>query len=78
MSETTSLHANLYLSIWLCWVFDVACGTFSCTMWGLVPGLEIEPRPSALGACSLSHQGSTTLDILYPLTLIVLLVLIIS
>ena len=78
MSETTSLHSNIYLPIWLCWALDVACGTFSCTMWDLVPRLGIEPRPSALGACSLSHQGSTSLDILYSLTLILLLVLIIS
>ena len=78
MSETTSLHSNIYLSIWLCWVSDVVYGTFSCMMWDLVPRLGIEPRPSALGACSFSHWGSTTLDIRYPLTFILLLVLIIS
>ena len=78
MSETTSLHCNIYLSVWLCWVLNVVCGTFSCMMWDLVPRLGIEPRPSALGAYSFSHLGSTTLDILYPLTFILLPVLIIS
>lgn len=59
-------HANLYLSIWLCWVWDVACGTLSCTMWGLVPGLEIEPRPSALEHVALATREVPISDILYP------------
>ena len=43
-----------YLFIWLYWVF-VSCGIFSCSMWDLVPRLEIEPGVPALGAGSLSH-----------------------
>ena len=36
-------------------IFTVACGIISCGMWDLVPQLRIEPRPSAVGAWSLSH-----------------------
>ena len=35
-------------------ISDAAC-EFSCSMWDLVPGPGIKPRPLALGAWSLSH-----------------------
>ena len=53
---------NIYLFIWLhrvfvatCGIFVVACGIFSCSMWDLVPSLEIKPGPPALGAQSLNR-----------------------
>ena len=39
----------MYLPLWVCQVLVVAHGTFSCSMWGLVPWPGIEPGPSALG-----------------------------
>ena len=33
----------------------VACGTFSCCLWDLVPWLGIEPWPPGLGVWSLNH-----------------------
>ena len=51
---------NYYLFIWLCQVLVVACGTFSCSTWDLVPWLGVKRRPPALGEQSqpLDHQGS--------------------
>ena len=46
----------IYLYIWLCWVSVGSMQTLSCSMWGLVPWLGIEPRPPALGPWSLSHR----------------------
>ena len=37
-------------------IFVAACRIFSCGMWGPVPCPEIEPRPPALGAWSLSNR----------------------
>ena len=42
----------LLLFIWL------LKGYFNCSMWGLVPGPGIEPRPPALGAQRLSHWAT--------------------
>ena len=38
-------------------IFGLCCRlrTLSYGMWDLVPPLEIEPRPPALGACNLRH-----------------------
>ena len=44
---------NLLSLLWY-----AACYLFSCNMWDLVPQPEIEPRPSALGAWSLSTGPS--------------------
>ena len=43
-------------------VFIVACKIFSCGMWDLVPWPGIEPRPPALGAQSLSHWTTMSLN----------------
>ena len=43
-------------------VFIVACRIFSCGMWDLVPWPRIEPRPPALGARSLSHWTTISLN----------------
>ena len=43
------------LCIWLRWVLVVACRIFTCSMWGPVPQVGIEPGPHALEAWSLSH-----------------------
>ena len=51
----THTHTHTHLFIWLCWVLAVACGSFSCGTWDVVPWTGIEPRPHALGARSLSH-----------------------
>ena len=40
---------------WLCRVLVLAYRVFSCNLWDLVPRPEIEFRPPALGAWSLSH-----------------------
>ena len=38
-----------------CRLFSCRRVTLSCSLWDLVPWPEISPRPSALGAWSLSH-----------------------
>ena len=38
-----------------CSIFSHGMWTLGCGMWDLVPRPEIEPRPPALGAQSLSH-----------------------
>ena len=61
-----SLFFFLILIDWFSWawsqvqhegffIFVVACGIFSCSMWDLVPSKGMKPRPCALGAWSLSH-----------------------
>ena len=39
----------MYLLLWVCQVLVVVHGTFSCSMWDLVPWPGVEPGPSALG-----------------------------
>ena len=55
---------SLKTRVWVCFLFSVylaALGlcccmqTLSCSMWALVPGPGMEPRPPALGTWSLSH-----------------------
>ena len=66
-------HFKEYLFIWLHWflvsahrIFDFCqAGSFSCGMWDLVLWSMINPRPSALGAQSLSHW--TTREVPNPL-----------
>ena len=61
--EKSLVFSNIYyLFTWLipvlggvCKVFSQGMQTLSCSMWGLVPQLGIEPRPPALGTQSLSH-----------------------
>ena len=43
---------NYYLFIWL------LKGYFNCSMWDLVPGPGIKPRPPALGAQRLNHWAT--------------------
>ena len=54
---THFLNLNIYFYLYtrMCQVLVVACRLFSCGMWDLVPQPRIEPRPTALGAQSLSH-----------------------
>ena len=47
--------SNIYIYMWLYQVLVAAHEIFSCSMWDLVSWPEIEPRPPALGALSLSH-----------------------
>ena len=62
-SMSVSLSPFCFLTIywvapsqwWACGIFAVACWIFSCSIEDLVPWPGIEPRPSALGAWSLSH-----------------------
>ena len=56
------IFKKFYLLIWLCQVLVVAYRIFSCSlwaiscsMWDLVPCLEIKARSPALGAQSLNH-----------------------
>ena len=55
----------------LTWLHQILVGAlqhgriFSCSMWDLVLGLGIEPRPSALGAWSLSHQTTREVPTLF-------------
>ena len=57
---TTLFKCLFYLKkfIWLHWVLYVACEMVSFSMWDLLPWLGMEPRPSVMGAWSLS-QGTT-------------------
>ena len=55
LSHESLFFLNIYLFIWLCQVFVLACRIFSCDVWDLVPWPGIEPRPPALGAWSLNH-----------------------
>lgn len=62
------LFKKYHLSIWLQWVFTVACGIFpcgmqtlSCGMWDPVPQAGIELQSCTFGSSesnSLDHQGS--------------------
>ena len=61
------IFKKFYLLIWLCQVLVVAYRIFSCSlwaiscsMWDLVPCLEIKARSPALGAQSLNHRILTT------------------
>ena len=45
-----------------CRIFSCGLQTLRCSMWGLVPGLGIKPRPLALGTQSLLHW--TTREVL--------------
>ena len=46
---------HIYLFIWLYLVLVEAIWTLICGMWDLVAWPEMEPRPPALGAQTLSH-----------------------
>ena len=52
---TTLFHLKKIFFTWLCQVLFAACRFFSYSMWDLVSGPNIEPRPPALGAWSLNH-----------------------
>ena len=47
-------HAGFSIFVALCSIFSWGIWTLSCSMWDLVPRPGIEPRPSVLGAQSLS------------------------
>lgn len=61
------LFFHFYLVIWLHWVL-VTAGSFTYSMWDLVPWLEAKPRYPALGSQILSHR--TTREILQKLCLL--------
>ena len=71
---------NIYLFIWLYWVFIAApgildpgmpgslvaaCKLFTCDMWNLVPWPEIGAGPPALGAQSLSLLTSREVPLFF-------------
>ena len=49
------IKENIYLFIWLHWVFVVACGIFRCGMWDLVLWPGTKPVPPALEVWSLNN-----------------------
>ena len=49
------IKENIYLFIWLHWIFVVACGIFRCGMWDLVPWPGTKPVPPALEVWSLNN-----------------------
>ena len=56
---------NIYVFIWLCWVFVPAHRIFSCGMWDLVPWPAIEPGAPCIENAEpqpLDHQESPNMS----------------